>query len=116
MAEVPICPIHNVPMRPGQHGGFFCARKNADGTWCTQRVAAPKPTAPAAAQPPAPAQSQVVLNDKAAIAVAALEMAGRVYQGSGPVGAAEVVALAMAGYKAMMTGEMPAGGDSDIPF
>ncbi len=34
----PLCQIHQSPMRPGNKGGFFCARKNPNGEWCDQRI------------------------------------------------------------------------------
>ena len=42
MSETPICPVHSTPMRAGKGGAFFCPKKKADGTWCDQRIAAPK--------------------------------------------------------------------------
>lgn len=35
----PMCPIHKVPMKPSQiHGGYFCSKKLADGTYCKQQI------------------------------------------------------------------------------
>ncbi len=43
-ATAPICPVHNKPMRPGKNGGYFCATKLPDDTWCKERpAAAPAP-------------------------------------------------------------------------
>lgn len=35
--DVPLCEVHKQPMRPGKNGGWFCATKLPDGTWCRGR-------------------------------------------------------------------------------
>ena len=37
--SAPLCSVHRSEMRAGNKGGFYCSRKNADGTWCDERVA-----------------------------------------------------------------------------
>lgn len=39
----PLCPVHNKPMRPGSKGGYFCATKLDDGSWCKARPEKPQP-------------------------------------------------------------------------
>ena len=68
----PSCPVHSQAMKPGKGGGWFCSRKMPDGSWCSQRVAAAKPTPVAGAAPA----------DEAA-RLGALESAARVYEGTG---------------------------------
>jgi len=73
----PVCSIHKSQMKEGKAGGYFCPRKMEDGSWCTQRVAAPKATEKAtngAASTTTPQQLLVI---------AALDFASRVFQGSG---------------------------------
>ena len=42
--EPPFCPVHKKAMRPGKNGGYFCATKLDDGSWCKARpVKAPAP-------------------------------------------------------------------------
>jgi hypothetical protein len=36
--SAPSCPLHQSPMRAGQRGGYFCARKLPTGEWCDQKV------------------------------------------------------------------------------
>ncbi len=36
-AGAPLCEIHKKPMRPGKNGGYFCAAKLPDGSWCNGR-------------------------------------------------------------------------------
>jgi len=52
--DVPICPVHNKPMRPGAKGGYFCATKvgkddQGKDLWCKAR---PEKPAPAVRTPP----------------------------------------------------------------
>lgn len=79
---VPKCPVHQSDMRQNTKGknigSWFCPRKNADDTWC-------KETLPASWVPP-PATKPNALMDVdpvGALTIAAMEMAGRVYQGTG---------------------------------
>jgi len=37
--HAPICPVHGKPMRAGKNGGYFCATKLPDDTWCKARPA-----------------------------------------------------------------------------
>lgn len=32
----PVCNVHNKPMKPSQHGGYYCTAKLADGTYCKE--------------------------------------------------------------------------------
>jgi hypothetical protein len=41
--SVPMCPDHNKPMREGKNGGYFCATKLDDGSWCKARPEKPAP-------------------------------------------------------------------------
>jgi hypothetical protein len=35
---VPVCPIHNKPMKPSRKpGSFFCPGRNEDGSYCTEK-------------------------------------------------------------------------------
>ena len=37
--QVPVCPVHGVAMKPSQHHtGFYCAKKNPDGTYCQEKL------------------------------------------------------------------------------
>lgn len=73
-----LCPEHGTPLRPGKFG-MFCPTKNPDGSWCKYKPGkggAPKPAAPAVA-PPSSATPEYLL------VIAALDFAGKVYQGTG---------------------------------
>jgi len=56
---MPFCPIHGAEMLPSTKGsgGFFCSKKNPDGSYCKHRVAggytapAPQPQEPVATHP-----------------------------------------------------------------
>jgi hypothetical protein len=37
----PLCPVHGKPMREGKNGGYFCATKLDDGSWCKARPEKP---------------------------------------------------------------------------
>jgi hypothetical protein len=37
----PLCPVHKKPMRTGAKGGYFCATKLEDGSWCKARPEKP---------------------------------------------------------------------------
>lgn len=37
MTQAPQCPTHLKPLRPGKKGGWFCASKMPDGSWCPYR-------------------------------------------------------------------------------
>lgn len=79
---IPICPTHGSPMRAGQKGGFYCPRKMPDQTYCTQRVkAAPAPQA-IPGGPPEPLQGSGT-SPRHLLVLAALDFAGKVYQGTG---------------------------------
>ena len=41
--SAPLCPVHRAEMRAGNKGGYYCSRKNADGTWCDERITQKKP-------------------------------------------------------------------------
>jgi hypothetical protein len=98
--SIPNCPLHNRPMRPGTKGGFFCATKMPDGSWCQQKASG----APAAQVSSTPVVEPQVL-PRVALATAALNFAGAVYQGSGPVGANEALVLAQTAYGWLINGE-----------
>lgn len=34
----PVCNVHNKPMKPSQHGGYYCTAKLADGSYCKEVV------------------------------------------------------------------------------
>lgn len=105
MSNVPVCPVHGSPMRQGKGGSFFCPKKNGDD-WCDQRVAAAKP-APAAAPASAPASGGSAPSTHALLLMAAMDMAGKVYQGTGDAGSAlEFVSRAYASALAEL--EVPA--------
>jgi len=91
--SIPVCPVHGKPMREGKFG-YFCATKDAAGNWCKEK----QKTAPAAQVSSEPVVEPQVL-PKVRLAEAALAFAGAVYQGSGPVGANEALALAQTAYK-----------------
>ncbi len=73
---MPVCPQHHSEMKLGKGGGYFCPRKMDDGSWCPERVAAPKSVSAAPANGVAPTPKQLLI-------IAALDFASRVYQGSG---------------------------------
>ena len=98
--STPTCSIHGTPMRAGKGGGFFCPKKNADGQFCDQRAAAPKPAAASAPAAPATSAAPGVSPDTLLL-IASLEFAGRVYQGTGDSASAlECVSRAYSGAKA----------------
>lgn len=36
---VPVCPVHNKPMKPSKKpGSFFCPGRNADGSYCDEKA------------------------------------------------------------------------------
>lgn len=80
---VPICPVHQVPMKVGKGGGYFCARKNPDQSWCDQKAKAESAPAPASTFAPSPTPAAPGVSPKVLLAIASLEFAGRVYQGTG---------------------------------
>jgi hypothetical protein len=91
-----ICPDHGTPLRPGKFGPF-CPTKNPDGSWCKFKPGkgTPKPAAPVA--PPSSATPEYLL------VIAALDFAGKVYQGSGdPTSALEAAAAALEKFKGSM--------------
>ena len=98
--SIPNCPVHGKPMRAGTKGGFFCATKMPDGSWCQAKAS----SAPAAQVSSTPVVEPQVL-PKVRLAEAALAFAGAVYQGSGPVGANEALALAQTAYGWLINGE-----------
>jgi hypothetical protein len=100
--EAPLCKIHNKPMRSGQFG-WFCATKDAQGEWCKEKFKSAT-VAPAAQVSSTPVVEPQVL-PKVRLAEAALAFAGAVYQGSGPVGANEALALAQTAYGWLVNGE-----------
>lgn len=104
--NTPICSVHSKPMRPGAKGGFFCATKLPDGSWCREKGA----SAPVAAVTQEPVHEPQVL-PRVRLAEAALAFAGAVYQGSGPVGANEALVLAQQAYTWLVN-----GADVDITF
>ena len=36
--EPPRCPVHHRPMKPSQHGGWYCTAKNGEGEYCKERI------------------------------------------------------------------------------
>ena len=87
MSETPICPVHKVEMRPGKFAGsFYCSKKIGPGPkdYCTERISASRTpaqrhsqliTGQTPSQTPSPLPSD-------ALAVAAFEFAGRVFDGA----------------------------------
>lgn len=94
----PLCPVHNVPMKPGKYPGkFYCstfvgigaAGANAKG-FCTASRRAEVPTGRTWEQPPPTAEAaangtarapQAAQGDATARFSACLEFVGRLYQG-----------------------------------
>ena len=85
---IPVCQVHQQPMREGKKPGtFFCPKKMPDGSYCTQKAngapaqappfqqAAPAQYAPATVAGTDPARHLLMLG--------ALDAAGKVYQGTG---------------------------------
>jgi hypothetical protein len=35
---VPACPVHKRPMKESQYGGYYCAMKMTDGTYCKSKA------------------------------------------------------------------------------
>ena len=105
MSEIPICKIHQKPMREGKFG-WYCATKDAQGQWCKEKFTPPPVQTPVAVPV---AQPQAF--PRVRLAEAALAFAGRVYQGSGPVGQEDALLLAGQAYKWLIEGT-----DADIPF
>jgi hypothetical protein len=99
--DIPVCKIHGKPMRLGTYG-YYCATKGGDGEWCKEK--GPK-TAPAAQVSSTPVVEPQAL-PKVRLAEAALAFAGAVYQGSGPVGANEALALAQTAYGWLTTNDV----------
>ena len=107
---MPLCPLHQTPMNEGKKGGWYCPKKMPDGSYCQQRIAATP--APAPVQTPvAVPVAQPHAFPRVRLAEAALAFAGRVYQGSGPVGGEEALLLAGQTYKWLLEGT-----DSDVNF
>jgi hypothetical protein len=75
---VPICPIHNTPTREGRGGSHYCPKKNADGTWCSYKVPAPKTTAA-----PTTANGGITIPGSGDYRLEALKGACQVYEGTG---------------------------------
>ena len=36
--DAPICSVHNKPMKRSQFEGWYCPRKNSDGSYCKEKV------------------------------------------------------------------------------
>lgn len=76
--STPMCPVHNVELKPSQKGGgFFCPKKLPDGSWCKEKGHAPA-AAPSQSAALAPSGSPTV-----ALVLGALSAAATVYQGTG---------------------------------
>ena len=82
--SVPMCPVHNSPMKSGRGGGFFCPKKNGD-QWCDQKVSAAVANAPQSTGPvPAfPQASGPTTTPKHLLVLGALDFAAKVFQGTG---------------------------------
>jgi len=92
---VPICPVHNVPMRESSKGGgYFCARKDAAGNWCKEKGVAP-------ATAGLPAGALAVQRAPDALPAAALVFAGHLCHGAGPEMADAAVSVAIKALQAM---------------
>jgi hypothetical protein len=102
--SIPNCPLHNRPMRPGTKGGFFCATKMPDGTWCQQKASG----APAAQVSSTPVVEPQAF-PKVRLAEAALAFAGNVFHGSGNPN--EALAAAASAYNWLCNGT-----DADVNF
>lgn len=101
--STPICPVHQSPMNVGQKGGFYCPKKTSDGSYCKERVAAPKPDpVPAAAPPGVPnwAAGPIMANES--LAAACVEAASVHFGGNLPPEMQDdVIAYAVKFYRAM---------------
>ena len=88
------CPLHpQAALREGKFG-LFCPTKMPDGSWCKTKFKTPPPPAQVSSEPVHDLQTL----PKVRLAEAALKFAGAVYQGAGPVGEAEALALAQKAY------------------
>lgn len=106
-----MCPTHQLPMKVSQFGGFYCPGKNPDGSYCKFKLKAPLTEQQPVPQQSSPAAVPGQIGQPAAslevLAAAALEFAGRLYQGAGVAtgtiqGVEQAsVSLAMRAYAAM---------------
>lgn len=87
------CPIHGTQkIRPGNKGGYFCAAKMPDGSWCKE-----KPTAqadPDFSGKTAPANGSAAPAGDVAIKCACLNFAATMFRGGGKEMASEAEAVA----------------------
>ena len=93
MTTPPVCSIHHEPMRSGKGGAFFCPKKLADGSWCTEKVAAPKGAGGIT--------SPTVATTGDVLRAAALSFAATLYRGAGPEMADDAIALAKRAFQEM---------------
>jgi hypothetical protein len=105
-------------MADSQYGGWYCKAKNADGTFCKQKVKPGEPAMQTSSPAPAPIQSSpqnaahgfpgegfsAGLNPthRVALAAAALNFAGQIYVGQGQDAQGAALALADATYSAWL--------------
>lgn len=91
--SIPVCPVHQRPMRAGRGGGFFCATKMPDGSWCPNKA---KPDVP-----PVSGMAPPVGKVDSMIAAAALQFAAEFYRGADPQSADDALQLALRAYRTM---------------
>ena len=93
------CPVHGMTrIKQGKDGGYYCSGKLPDGGWCKHKpgngATSPAPQSwGGAVATPAASPTPVPLHDRRVIAC--MELAGRVYQGTGKYAEAEVFARAL---------------------
>ena len=89
--SAPVCPIHGKAMRPGNKGGYFCATKLPDGSWCKERASGEGESKSGG--------GGVGLAKDNALAVAALQFAGALCHGQGPDALSDALAVAAKAYE-----------------
>lgn len=98
--SAPVCSVHGTAMRENQRGdGYYCPRKNPDGSWCKERskTAPPKPaeSGQAGVEPGSSTDNDVALK------VAALGFAAAVWGPSDPTMHDEILVTATKAYRVM---------------
>lgn len=94
----PVCPTHGTALKVSKFGGWYCSEQNPDGSYCKFKLKAP--AQPGAAAPVStPPSGSTGMPGGEHLAAAALDFAGRVYQGTGK--GQEATTLAMTALAAM---------------
>jgi hypothetical protein len=91
--STPVCPIHGKAMRSGNKGGYFCATKLPDGSWCKEK--AHYEEGDHLIKP----RGGETSGDNTSLAVAALQFAGALCQGQGPESLSDALACAAKAYE-----------------